>query len=126
MAGLSFRLWGDDGNYYFSTHLDSYGPVRGHVPVAILDCVGDTATSRGRIRTSTSRSPTGRGGGLSVTPRGRPTQLSRSTVLATNLAGDAPQHDCPRSASLELVLQKPKEIGCGVVRLIEGVSWHWF
>jgi murein DD-endopeptidase MepM/ murein hydrolase activator NlpD len=31
IGGLSFHLWGDDGNYYYGTHLDSYGPSQGHV-----------------------------------------------------------------------------------------------
>ncbi len=31
-GGLSWRLWGDDGNYYYGTHLSAFaGPTTGHV-----------------------------------------------------------------------------------------------
>lgn len=48
LGGLSFRLWGDDGNYYFGTHLSAFGRVTGHVEAGtIVGYVGDTGNARG-------------------------------------------------------------------------------
>ncbi|MGH9031758.1 MAG: peptidoglycan DD-metalloendopeptidase family protein [Acidimicrobiia bacterium] len=48
LGGLSFRLWGDDGNYYFGTHLSRFGPVTGHVEAGtIVGHVGRTGNAVG-------------------------------------------------------------------------------
>lgn len=48
IGGLSFHLWGDDGTYYYGTHLDAYGPITGRVdPGTVVGYVGDTGNARG-------------------------------------------------------------------------------
>lgn len=48
LGGLSFRLFGDDGHYYYGTHLAAYGPATGHVPAGtVLGYVGDTGNAAG-------------------------------------------------------------------------------
>lgn len=48
LGGLSFRLWGDDGNYYFGTHLSRFGPMTGHVTAGtIVGYVGSTGNAAG-------------------------------------------------------------------------------
>lgn len=48
LGGMSFRLWGDDGNYYFGTHLARFGAVAGHVGAGtILGYVGSTGNAAG-------------------------------------------------------------------------------
>lgn len=48
LGGLAFHLWGDDGNYYYGAHLDSYGPVSGQVDAGtVVGYVGDTGNARG-------------------------------------------------------------------------------
>lgn len=49
IGGLSFHLSGDDGHYYYGTHLDSYANVgAGHVQAGtVVGYVGDTGNARG-------------------------------------------------------------------------------
>lgn len=48
VGGPSFHLWGDDGAYYYGTHLDSYGPITGRVDAStVIGYVGDTGNARG-------------------------------------------------------------------------------
>jgi len=48
LGGLSFHLWGDDGNYYYGAHLSGYGPIQGRVVVgATVGYVGDTGNAAG-------------------------------------------------------------------------------
>lgn len=48
LGGLSFRLWGDDGNYYFGTHLARFGAVTGHVGAGtVVGYVGSTGNATG-------------------------------------------------------------------------------
>jgi peptidoglycan LD-endopeptidase LytH len=49
LGGLGFDLDGDDGNYYFGTHLDSYSGVANgwHPAGTLLGYVGDTGDARG-------------------------------------------------------------------------------
>lgn len=48
LGGLSFRLWGDDGNYYFGTHLSRFGPTLGRVEAgAIVGYAGSTGNATG-------------------------------------------------------------------------------
>lgn len=48
VGGPSFHLWGDDGAYYYGTHLDSYGPITGRVDAGtVVGYVGDTGNARG-------------------------------------------------------------------------------
>lgn len=48
LGGLSFHLWGDDGNYYYGTHLSGYGPVEGWVASGtVVGYVGDTGNAAG-------------------------------------------------------------------------------
>jgi murein DD-endopeptidase MepM/ murein hydrolase activator NlpD len=43
-----FHLWGDDGNYYYGTHLSRYGAVTGWVAAGtIVGYVGDTGNAAG-------------------------------------------------------------------------------
>lgn len=57
LGGLSFHLWGDDGNYYYGTHLAGYaGASRRVAGGEVLDYVGHTATPPTQRHISTSRS----------------------------------------------------------------------
>ena len=49
IGGLSFRLNGDDGNWYYGAHLDSFAGVSGgHFPAGtVVGYVGDTGDARG-------------------------------------------------------------------------------
>lgn len=49
LGGLSFHLNGDDGHYYYGTHLNSYANVgAGHVAAGtVVGYVGDTGNARG-------------------------------------------------------------------------------
>jgi murein DD-endopeptidase MepM/ murein hydrolase activator NlpD len=49
IGGLSFHLNGDNGHYYYGTHLDSYANVgAGHVAAGtVVGYVGDTGNARG-------------------------------------------------------------------------------
>jgi murein DD-endopeptidase MepM/ murein hydrolase activator NlpD len=48
IGGLSFHLWGDEGTYYYGTHLDAYGPITGSVGAGtVVGYVGDTGNARG-------------------------------------------------------------------------------
>lgn len=48
IGGLSFNLWGDDGNYYYGAHMSGYGAVTGWVPAGtIVGYVGDTGNAAG-------------------------------------------------------------------------------
>ena len=49
LGGLSFHLNGDDGNYYYGTHLNSYANVgAGHVAAGtVVGYVGDSGNARG-------------------------------------------------------------------------------
>lgn len=49
LGGLSFHLNGDNGHYYYGTHLDSYANVgAGHVAAGtVIGYVGDTGNARG-------------------------------------------------------------------------------
>ncbi len=49
VGGLSWHLYGDDGHYYYGTHLDSYANEgAGHVEAGtVIGYVGDTGNARG-------------------------------------------------------------------------------
>ena len=48
LGGLSFRLWGDDGAYYYGTHLSRFGARTGSVPAGtVLGYVGDSGNAAG-------------------------------------------------------------------------------
>jgi murein DD-endopeptidase MepM/ murein hydrolase activator NlpD len=48
IGGLSMHVQGDDGNYYFGTHLDSYSGATGHLPAGtVVGYVGDTGNAQG-------------------------------------------------------------------------------
>lgn len=47
LGGLGFRLWGDDGNFYYGAHLNSFGPIWGRVEGGtVLGYVGTTGNAR--------------------------------------------------------------------------------
>jgi hypothetical protein len=46
LGGQSLRLWGDDGTYYYGTHLSAYGPISGHVAAGtVIGYVGQTGNA---------------------------------------------------------------------------------
>ena len=45
LGGLSFRLWGDDGNYYYGTHLSGYGHAGRVLAGTIVGYVGTTGNA---------------------------------------------------------------------------------
>lgn len=48
LGGLSFRLWGDDGNFYYGAHLSAYSTVFGEVEAGtILGYVGTSGNAQG-------------------------------------------------------------------------------
>jgi murein DD-endopeptidase MepM/ murein hydrolase activator NlpD len=48
LGGLSMHVQGDDGNYYYGTHLDSYSGATGHLPAGtVVGYVGDTGNAQG-------------------------------------------------------------------------------
>jgi murein DD-endopeptidase MepM/ murein hydrolase activator NlpD len=48
VGGPSFHLWGDDGNYYYGTHLSRYGSVTGWVAAGtIVGYVGGSGNAAG-------------------------------------------------------------------------------
>lgn len=48
LGGLAFRLWGDDGNFYYGAHLSAFAPTRGQVTAGtILGYVGTSGNARG-------------------------------------------------------------------------------
>jgi peptidoglycan LD-endopeptidase LytH len=48
LGGLSFHLQGDDGNYYYGTHLDAYAGPSGRLPAGtVVGYVGDTGNAVG-------------------------------------------------------------------------------
>lgn len=48
LGGPSFHLWGNDGNYYYGTHLDAYGPITGSIDAGtVIGYVGDTGNASG-------------------------------------------------------------------------------
>ena len=48
LGGLSFRLWGTDGHFYFGTHLAGYGPLKGEVRAGtVVGYVGSTGNAAG-------------------------------------------------------------------------------
>jgi murein DD-endopeptidase MepM/ murein hydrolase activator NlpD len=48
LGGLSMHVQGDDGNYYFGTHLDSYSGATGYLPAGtVVGYVGDTGNAVG-------------------------------------------------------------------------------
>jgi hypothetical protein len=47
VGGLAFRVWGDDGTYYYGAHLSSHATAIGRVPAgAIVGYVGNTGDAR--------------------------------------------------------------------------------
>ena len=47
VGGRSFHLWGDDGNYYYGTHLSAYG-TSGEVKAGeVIGFVGDDGNAAG-------------------------------------------------------------------------------
>lgn len=48
LGGLSFFLDGDDGNFYFGTHMDSYAGASGRLAAGtVVGWVGDSGDAKG-------------------------------------------------------------------------------
>lgn len=48
IGGLQFHLQGDDGNFYYGAHMDSFSGAQGHLPAGtVVGYVGDTGDAKG-------------------------------------------------------------------------------
>jgi murein DD-endopeptidase MepM/ murein hydrolase activator NlpD len=74
LGGLGFRLWGEDGTFYYGAHLDSFGPSWGRVEAGtVLGYVGTTGNAQGtaphlHFEIHPGREPGDQGAAVNPTP----------------------------------------------------------
>jgi hypothetical protein len=85
VGGLAFRLWGDDGSYYYGAHLSTHTAVSGRAAAGtIVGFVGNTGNARGTAPHLHFEIHPGRATGDPATPI-NPTPIVAASCVANRL-----------------------------------------